>query len=202
MCVSLSNLKLERLSLSLTVYFVTCQEILLKGILQIIEANMNMEPLHFLTFPIILGASTPGVVSSSSRPNGAAGGKSVGLLWKGKLSPGRREGDIEYQPSHLRSSPWHIAPLHLPLVGQNCWPHMASGFSASMWLRVTEQEEKDGDKDEGEPQILHQITWYFISLYKSINMNWFWDSLVIVFQKGVNLLHLSPTMAPLSLGWD
>uniref|UniRef100_A0A8C9XFX7 Lysosomal trafficking regulator n=1 Tax=Sander lucioperca TaxID=283035 RepID=A0A8C9XFX7_SANLU len=131
-------------------------EILLKGILQIVEANVNIVPLHFLTFPIIVGASTPGGVSTGSRPNGAAGGKSVGLLWKGKLSPGRREGDTEYRPSHLRSSPWHIAPLHLPLVGQNCWPHMASGFSASMWLRVAEQEEKDGDKDKGETQILHQ----------------------------------------------
>lgn len=117
---------------------------------------MNMEPLHFLTFPIILGASTPGGVSASSRQNGAAGGKSVGLLWKGKLSPGRREGDSEYRPSHIHSSPWHIAPLHLPLVGQNCWPHMASGFSASMWLRVTEQEVKERDKVEGETQIFHQ----------------------------------------------
>uniref|UniRef100_A0A3Q1FPP0 Lysosomal trafficking regulator n=1 Tax=Acanthochromis polyacanthus TaxID=80966 RepID=A0A3Q1FPP0_9TELE len=125
-------------------------EILLKGILQIIEANMNMEPLHFLTFPIILGASTPAGLSPGSRQTCAAGGKSVGLLWKGKLSPGRREGDIAYRPSHLRSSPWHIAPLHLPLVGQNCWPHMASGFSASMWLTVAEQEEKDVDKDKGE----------------------------------------------------
>ncbi|KAI4812815.1 hypothetical protein KUCAC02_024182, partial [Chaenocephalus aceratus] len=125
-------------------------EILLKGILQIVEANVNIEPLHFLSFPIILAASTPGGLSAGSRQNGAAGGKSVGLLWKGKLSPGRREGDIEYGPSHLRSSPWHVAPLHLPLVGQNCWPHMASGFSASMWLRVAEQEEKDGDKDKEE----------------------------------------------------
>uniref|UniRef100_A0A671VNB5 Lysosomal trafficking regulator n=1 Tax=Sparus aurata TaxID=8175 RepID=A0A671VNB5_SPAAU len=123
-------------------------EVLLKGILQIVEANMNMEPLHFLTFPIILGASTPGGVSAGSRQNGAAGGKSVGMTWKGKLSPGRREGDIDHRLSHLHSSPWHIAPLHLPLVGQNCWPHMASGFSASMWLRVTELEEKDGDKNE------------------------------------------------------
>uniref|UniRef100_A0A671VJR5 Lysosomal trafficking regulator n=1 Tax=Sparus aurata TaxID=8175 RepID=A0A671VJR5_SPAAU len=133
-------------------------EVLLKGILQIVEANMNMEPLHFLTFPIILGASTPGGVSAGSRQNGAAGGKSVGMTWKGKLSPGRREGDIDHRLSHLHSSPWHIAPLHLPLVGQNCWPHMASGFSASMWLRVTELEEKDGDKNEGETQILHQDT--------------------------------------------
>ncbi|XP_026046923.1 lysosomal-trafficking regulator [Astatotilapia calliptera] len=125
-------------------------EILLKGILQIVEANMNIEPLHFLSFPIILGASTPGVFSPSSRQNCAAGGKSVGLPWKSKLSPGRREGEAEYQPSHLRTSPWHIAPLHLPLVGQNCWPHMASGFSTSIWLRVAEQGAKDGDKNREE----------------------------------------------------
>lgn len=134
-----------------------CQEILLNGILQIVEANMNIEPLHLLTFPILLGASTPGGVSPGSRQNGAAGGKSVGLLWKGKLSPGRREGDTEFRPSHLRSSPWHIAPLHLPLVGQNCWPHMASGFSASMWLRVAEKEEKDGDTDKGKKQIFYPV---------------------------------------------
>lgn len=116
---------------------------------------MNIEPLHFLSFPIILGASTPGVFSPSSRQNCAAGGKSVGLPWKSKLSPGRREGEAEYQPSHLRTSPWHIAPLHLPLVGQNCWPHMASGFSTSIWLRVAEQGAKDGDKNRGEAELLY-----------------------------------------------
>ncbi|KAM6916813.1 lysosomal-trafficking regulator isoform 2-T2 [Xenentodon cancila] len=125
-------------------------DILLKGVLQIIKANMTVEPLHFLTFPIILGALMPGGLSPGSRQNCAAGGKSVGILWKGKLSPGRKEGDAEYRPSHIHSSPWHIAPLHLPLVGQNCWPHMASGFSASMWLRLTEQDEKDGDRDKEE----------------------------------------------------
>ncbi|XP_007551564.1 lysosomal-trafficking regulator isoform X1 [Poecilia formosa] len=122
--------------------------ILLKGILQIVEANMDMEPLHFLTFPVLHGVSTPGGSSPGSRQSSAAGGKAVSLVWKGKLSPGRREGEPEYRPSHLWSSPWHTAPLHLPLVGQNCWPHMAPGFSASMWLRVTELEEKSDDKEE------------------------------------------------------
>ncbi|XP_075875083.1 lysosomal-trafficking regulator isoform X4 [Nelusetta ayraudi] len=127
-------------------------EILLNGILQIVEANINTEPLHFLTFPLVLGASTPGGASSSSRQNGAAGGKAVGLLWKGKLSPGRRDGDAEQRPGHPRSSPWHAAPLHLPLVGQNCWPHMSSGFSASMWLLVRQQEKDEGKhRGEGNP---------------------------------------------------
>lgn len=108
---------------------------------------MSIEPLHLLTFPVTLGAPAPGGASASFRQNGSAGGKSVGLLWKGKLSPGRGDGDGECRTSHFSSSPWHAAPLHLPLVGQNCWPHMASGFSASMWLRVSEQ---DGDRNQGE----------------------------------------------------
>nr|XP_015799444.2 lysosomal-trafficking regulator isoform X1 [Nothobranchius furzeri]XP_054605786.1 lysosomal-trafficking regulator isoform X1 [Nothobranchius furzeri] len=128
-------------------------DILLKGILQIIETNMNIEPLHFLTFPIILGASTPGSLSPGCRHSATARRKSVGLLWKGKLSPGRKEGDAEYRPNHSHSSPWHVAPLHLPLVGQNCWPHMSNGLSASLWLKVTEQQENDGDRDKEESSL-------------------------------------------------
>ncbi|XP_033836122.1 lysosomal-trafficking regulator isoform X1 [Periophthalmus magnuspinnatus] len=122
-------------------------EILLKGIQQIVEANIDVDPLHFLTFPLILGAVTPGGISPGVRQNGSAGGKSVGLLWKGKLSPGRREGEGDFRTTTVRTSPWHAAPLHLPLVGQNCWPHMASGFSASMWVRVVESEDKENEKD-------------------------------------------------------
>lgn len=173
-----------------------CQDILLKGILRIVEANMNMEPLHFLSFPVIIGPSVPGGVSASSRQNGAAAGKGVGLLWKGKLSSGRRESNTDFRQSHFRSSPWHTAPLHLPLVGQNCWPHMANGFSASMWLRVTEQE-KDGDKDEGETQ----NTKILCCLW-SISMNLFWDSSLNVFQRREPLLQQGPTMAPLRQGLD
>ncbi|XP_056902658.1 lysosomal-trafficking regulator isoform X3 [Takifugu flavidus] len=124
-------------------------DVLLKGIQLIVEANMNLEPLHLLTFPVILGA-TPGSVSASFRQNGSTGGKNVSLLWKGMLSPGRGEGDGERRPSHMCFSPWHAAPLHLPLVGQNCWPHMANGFSVSMWLRVAEQD-RDKSKEERNP---------------------------------------------------
>ncbi|KAG7462834.1 hypothetical protein MATL_G00188970 [Megalops atlanticus] len=123
-------------------------EILLNGILRIVEANMDMEPLQFLSFPVVPSASTPGSVSPGHRQNGAAGGKGVGLLWRGKLSPGRREGDGETRPVHQLTSPWHVAPVHLPLVGQNCWPHMANGFSVSLWLRAqtSTAEESPGDK--------------------------------------------------------
>ncbi|TNM99905.1 hypothetical protein fugu_012938 [Takifugu bimaculatus] len=124
-------------------------DVLLKGIQLIVEANMNLEPLHLLTFPVILGA-TPGSVSASFRQNGSTGGKNVSLLWKGMLSPGRGDGDGERRPSHMCFSPWHAAPLHLPLVGQNCWPHMANGFSVSMWLRVAEQD-RDKSKEERNP---------------------------------------------------
>uniref|UniRef100_A0A8C7IP42 Lysosomal trafficking regulator n=1 Tax=Oncorhynchus kisutch TaxID=8019 RepID=A0A8C7IP42_ONCKI len=106
-------------------------DILLKGVLQIVQANVDMEPLYFLSYPMILGGG-------------------VGMLWKGgKLSPGRREGDGREEPGHLRTSPWHVAPLHLPLVGQNCWPHMASGFSASVWIKVAENEEGEGHTEKG-----------------------------------------------------
>lgn len=126
---------------------------MLKGIRLIVEANMSLEPLHLLTFPVLLGA-TPGSVSASFRQNGSAGGKNVSLLWKGMLSPGRGEGDGERRPGHMCSSPWHAAPLHLPLVGQNCWPHMANGFSVSMWLRVAE---RDRDKSKGETLTFEDI---------------------------------------------
>ncbi|KAK6329577.1 hypothetical protein J4Q44_G00015550 [Coregonus suidteri] len=87
-------------------------------------------------------AAKGGVGFGDDQQNGGTGAKGVGMLRKGgKLSPGRREGDGGEAQGHLRTSPWHVAPLHLPLVGQNCWPHMASGFSASVWMKVAENEE-------------------------------------------------------------
>lgn len=69
----------------------------------------------------------------------------VGSLWKGKLGADKGEG--ESQASHFQASPWHVAPLHLPLVGQNCWPHMANGFSASFWIRPV--------KNNGDERLTH-----------------------------------------------
>ncbi|XP_063047649.1 lysosomal-trafficking regulator isoform X3 [Engraulis encrasicolus] len=121
---------------------------LLKGLLQIVQASMHLQPLHFLTFPTLLGhhhAPPTGASSPGLRPNGVAGGKAVGALWRGAKpspSPG----------GHLRaSSPWHTAPLHLPLMGQNCWPHMASGFSAALWVRALRSEgDEDGAAERGD----------------------------------------------------
>ncbi|XP_016396688.1 lysosomal-trafficking regulator-like [Sinocyclocheilus rhinocerous] len=124
-------------------------EILLRGLLQIVEANADTEPLYFMSFPMIPGAGVPGLSSSPGmRPHGTAGGKGgVNTLLRGKLPLGRGEADLS-RPGHLRSSPWHTAPFHLPLVGQNCWPHMASGFSASLWVRAGKDEDGRYKKEE------------------------------------------------------
>uniref|UniRef100_A0A8C1V3X4 Lysosomal trafficking regulator n=1 Tax=Cyprinus carpio TaxID=7962 RepID=A0A8C1V3X4_CYPCA len=107
-------------------------EILLRGLLQIVEANADIEPLCFMSFPMFPGAGVPGLSSSPGmRPHGTAGGKGgVNTLLRDLSRTG-----------HLCTSPWHPAPFHLPLVGQNCWPHMASGFSASLWVRAGKDED-------------------------------------------------------------
>uniref|UniRef100_A0A8C1ZTT7 Lysosomal trafficking regulator n=1 Tax=Cyprinus carpio TaxID=7962 RepID=A0A8C1ZTT7_CYPCA len=129
-------------------------EILLRGLLQIVEANADTEPLYFMSFPMIPGAGVPGLSSSPGmRPHGTAGGKGgVNTLLRGKLPLGRGEADLS-RPGHLRSSPWHTAPFHLPLVGQNCWPHMASGFSASLWVRAGKDE--DGCYKKGKSSFIY-----------------------------------------------
>lgn len=110
-----------------------------------VEANTEMEPLHYLSFPMSLCTSAP-----NTSTNGVVGvTATVGTLWKDKLGTGK--GESESQAMHLQASPWHIAPLHLPLVGQNCWPHMASGFSASLWIRPVKNNDEErpthGGKD-------------------------------------------------------
>ncbi|XP_031435189.1 lysosomal-trafficking regulator isoform X2 [Clupea harengus] len=124
-------------------------EVLLRGLLKIVQANMRLQPLHFLSFPSVLGQPQAGGASPGLRPNGAAGGKGVGSLWRGKPSPG-----ADGRLGHLRASPWHTAPLHLPLLGQNCWPHMASGFSAALWLKALRSEDEEeglAEREESAP---------------------------------------------------
>ncbi|KAJ8359957.1 hypothetical protein SKAU_G00164820 [Synaphobranchus kaupii] len=89
-------------------------DVILKGIQHIVQANMDMEVLHFLSFPLLPSTYCPGP----------------------RHSLGCREGDGENRPAHQLTSPWYVAPIHLPLVGQNCWPHAAEGFSLSLWMRV------------------------------------------------------------------
>uniref|UniRef100_A0A3B3QSJ6 Lysosomal trafficking regulator n=1 Tax=Paramormyrops kingsleyae TaxID=1676925 RepID=A0A3B3QSJ6_9TELE len=128
-------------------------EILLRGVLQIVEANMDMEPLHYLSFPLVPGTSTTSVVSPGPKAGVAwgapASSKSMGLLWRGRLTPGRREAEADGRAGHQLASPWHVAPIHLPLVGQNCWPHMANGFSTSLWLRAHITSRGEGPPEPG-----------------------------------------------------
>ncbi|KAL7877250.1 hypothetical protein SRHO_G00038930 [Serrasalmus rhombeus] len=125
-------------------------ETLLNGILKMVLANADTEPLHYLSFPMLLGISAPSTSSCLGlKTNVVAGARTgMGMLWRGKQSPGQDEG--VRHPGHSHTSPWHIAPLHLPLVGQNCWPHMASGFSASLWVRAVKSEDEDGPSHQGE----------------------------------------------------
>ncbi|XP_078239262.1 lysosomal-trafficking regulator isoform X4 [Pogona vitticeps] len=106
---------------------------LLKGILKILEANTEMRPLQHISFPLhhtlCLGSSP---TQKSTLPFNS---KTTGLPRRSKFGQTKKEPDSESLPHRLLSS-WHIAPIHLPLVGQNCWPHMSEGFSISLWFCV------------------------------------------------------------------
>uniref|UniRef100_A0A8C9TXB8 Lysosomal trafficking regulator n=1 Tax=Scleropages formosus TaxID=113540 RepID=A0A8C9TXB8_SCLFO len=111
------------------------QEILLRGILHIVEANIHPEPLQFLFFPLLAEPCTPGSTSPGLQHSGIAGGRGPGLHFRGILPRNCSGADREMSGCQW-TSPWNLAPIQLPLVGQNCWPHMADGFSASLWLRT------------------------------------------------------------------
>ncbi|XP_072265185.1 lysosomal-trafficking regulator isoform X2 [Pyxicephalus adspersus] len=102
-------------------------EMLLKGFLKITEANRNIVPLKYLTFP--LQQCIGGVAGTVQNAPGCTTGKMSGFFKRAKVWHSKdMHGDA------LLSS-WHIAPIYLPLVGQNCWPHMSDGFSFTIWLK-------------------------------------------------------------------
>ncbi|KAM9477784.1 lysosomal-trafficking regulator isoform 2-T2 [Clarias gariepinus] len=142
-------------------------DILLNGILQMVEANTESEPLHYLSFPMFLCSNAP----NTSPVRVVASRSTVGTLWRSKYGSENEQGVSH--PVHFQASPWHIAPLHLPLAGQNIWPHMASGFSATLWIRPVKNNEEDrptheaemmwGDGDQlldqqGEKKLLHVLS--------------------------------------------
>nr|XP_056708316.1 lysosomal-trafficking regulator isoform X1 [Euleptes europaea] len=106
---------------------------LLKGFMKILDANTEMRPLQQISFPFhhipTLGSSP--LQKSTLAPNS----KTPSGLRRAKFAQTKKEGDGESLPHHLLSS-WHVAPIQLPLVGQNCWPHMSDGFSISLWFYV------------------------------------------------------------------
>ncbi|XP_077145213.1 lysosomal-trafficking regulator [Ranitomeya variabilis] len=103
-------------------------EILLKGVLKITEANTGMIPLKHVTFPLqqnLLGANCVAHKSSGFTPGKLPAFCRRTKTWQNK--------DLHCDQV---ACPWHIAPIHLPLVGQNCWPHMSDGFSLTLWLKL------------------------------------------------------------------
>uniref|UniRef100_A0A8C6NGL9 Uncharacterized protein n=1 Tax=Melopsittacus undulatus TaxID=13146 RepID=A0A8C6NGL9_MELUD len=138
----------EELTLLLRIFLekTPCTEILLKGVLKIIETNIHMNPLQYLAFPLLHGANLSSSSSQKSASNSTS--KTPGVFKRAKFSQSKREADGE-NLSHQLLSSWHVAPIHLPLVGQNCWPHMSEGFSASLWFRLECAHETENSTEKG-----------------------------------------------------
>lgn len=113
--------------------------------MKIIETNVDMNPLQYLAFPLLHGTN---LSSSSQKSTGTSNSKSAGLLKKAKFSQSKKEADGE-NLSHQLLSSWHVAPIHLPLVGQNCWPHMSDGFSVSLWFHLECVHEMENSTEKG-----------------------------------------------------
>ncbi|XP_051470632.1 lysosomal-trafficking regulator isoform X2 [Apus apus] len=136
----------EELTLLLRIFLekTPCTEILLKGVLKIIESNIDMNPLQHLAFPLLHSTN----LSYSQKSASTSNSKTAGLLKRAKLSQSKKEADGE-NLSHQLLSSWHVAPIHLPLVGQNCWPHMSEGFSVSLWLHLEFAHETENSTEKG-----------------------------------------------------
>ncbi|XP_026525210.1 lysosomal-trafficking regulator isoform X2 [Notechis scutatus] len=128
-----SSTSSEELTLLLRIFLekTPATGILLKGILKILDANTRMRPLQHIVFPLHQISSLGSSPCQKSAPTFCS--KTVALLRRAKLVQAKKEPEGETLPHHLLS-PWHVAPIHLPLVGQNCWPHMSEGFSTSLWF--------------------------------------------------------------------
>ncbi|OXB55541.1 hypothetical protein ASZ78_002654 [Callipepla squamata] len=75
----------EELTLLLRIFLekTPCTEILLKGVLKIIETNIDVSPLQYLAFPLLHGTN---LGSSSQKSTGTSNSKTAGLLKKAKFS--------------------------------------------------------------------------------------------------------------------
>ncbi|XP_005291247.2 lysosomal-trafficking regulator isoform X3 [Chrysemys picta bellii] len=167
----------EELTLLLRIFLeeTPCTEILLKGILKIVEMNIYMSPLQYLSFPLL---KSPNLNSSSSQKSTSAlNSKTVGLLKRAKFSQNKKEADGENLTHQLLSS-WHVAPIHLPLVGQNCWPHMSEGFSVSLWFHVECVQETESPTEKGKkkkrskPLIVRESSFDGTEESKSVRMEY------------------------------
>ncbi|KAJ7426520.1 Lysosomal-trafficking regulator [Willisornis vidua] len=138
----------EELTLLLRIFLekTPCTEILLKGVLKIIDTNIHMNPLQYLAFPLLQGTNLNSI--SSQKCASTTNSKTTALLKRAKFSQSKKEADSE-NLSHQLLSSWHVAPIHLPLVGQNCWPHMSDGFSVSLWFRLEYAHETENSTEKG-----------------------------------------------------
>ncbi|KAJ7416509.1 hypothetical protein BTVI_35331 [Pitangus sulphuratus] len=138
----------EELTLLLRIFLekTPCTEILLKGVLKIVDTNIYMNPLQYLAFPLLHGTNLSS--SSSQKCASTSNSKTAGLLKRAKFSQTKKEADSE-NLSHQLLSSWHVAPIHLPLVGQNCWPHMSDGFSVSLWFHLEYAHETENLTEKG-----------------------------------------------------
>lgn len=114
--------------------------------MKIIETNIYVNPLQYLAFPLLYGTNLSS--SSSQKSAGTFNSKTVGLVKRAKFSQNKKEADGE-NLSHQLLSSWHVAPIHLPLVGQNCWPHMSEGFSVSLWFHLECVHETENSTEKG-----------------------------------------------------
>nr|XP_025706458.1 lysosomal-trafficking regulator isoform X4 [Callorhinus ursinus] len=139
----------EELTLLLRIFLEKspCTEFLLLGILKIIESDITMSPSQYLTFPLLHTPNLSNGVSSQKCP-GILNSKALGLLRRARSSRSRKEAESGSCPQHLLSS-WHVAPVHLALLGQNCWPHLSEGFSVSLWFNVECVHEAGGTTEKG-----------------------------------------------------
>ncbi|XP_048656352.1 lysosomal-trafficking regulator isoform X3 [Marmota marmota marmota] len=139
----------EELTLLLRIFLEKspCTEILLLGLLKIVESDVTMSPSQYLTFPLLHTPSLSNGVSPPKCP-GILNSKAIGLLRRARVSRSKKEVDRGNFPHRLLSS-WHIAPIHLPLLGQNCWPHLSEGFSISLWFNVECIHESESATEEG-----------------------------------------------------
>ncbi|NXM69177.1 LYST regulator, partial [Serilophus lunatus] len=137
----------EELTLLLRMFLekTPCTDILLKGVLKIVDTNIYMNPLQYLSFPLLNGTNLNS--SSSQKCASTSNSKTAGLK-RAKFSQSKKEADGE-NLSHQLLSSWHVAPIHLPLVGQNCWPHMSDGFSVSLWFRLEYAHETENSAEKG-----------------------------------------------------
>lgn len=144
-----SRMSSEDLTLLLRIFLEKspCTEILLHGIQKIVESDFTMSPSQYLTFPLLHTPSLSNGVSSQ-KPPGILNSKALGLLRRARISQGKKEADRESFPYRLLSS-WYIAPIHLPLLGQNCWPHLSEGFSVSLWFNVEYIHESESAAERG-----------------------------------------------------